>query len=81
VEGDGKLELAGVSGNGYVHVWHLPASSNKADWPVYHHDAAQTSLNIARETPPVVAGKLMPTNLVYNYPNPTEGIPPPSAIG
>ncbi len=73
MDGDGRLELVGVSGNGYVHVWHLPASSNKADWPMYHHDAAQTSLNAARETPVVVAGKLMPSNLVYNYPNPTEG--------
>jgi hypothetical protein len=73
IDGDGKLELVGVSGNGYVHVWHLPASSNKADWPMYHHDAAQTSLNAARETPATIAGKLMPSNLVYNYPNPTEG--------
>jgi hypothetical protein len=40
---------------------------------MYHHDAAQTSLNAARETPVTIAGKLMPTNLVYNYPNPTEG--------
>jgi hypothetical protein len=73
MDGDGKLELVGVSGNGYVHVWHLPSSSNKADWPMYHHDAAQTSLNAARETPVVVPGKLMPSNLVYNYPNPTAG--------
>jgi M6 family metalloprotease-like protein len=73
MDGDGKLELVGVSGNGYVHVWHLPASSKKADWPMYHHDPAQTSLNAAKESPVVVAGKLMPANSVYNYPNPTEG--------
>jgi hypothetical protein len=73
MDGDGKLELVGVSGNGYVHVWRLPASSNKADWPMYHHDAAQTSLNNAKETPVVVAGNLMPKKAVYNYPNPTEG--------
>jgi M6 family metalloprotease-like protein len=73
MDGDNKLELVGVSGNGYVHVWHLPASSNKADWPMYHHDAAQTSLNLAKETPVVVADKLMPAKSVYNYPNPTEG--------
>ena len=73
MDGDGKLELAGVSGNGYVHVWRLPSSSNKADWPMYHHDAAQTSLNSAKESPVVVPDKLMPTKSVYNYPNPTEG--------
>ena len=73
MDGDGKLELVGVSGNGYVQVWRLPASSNKADWPMYHHDAAQTSLNGAKESPFVVADKLMPTKSVYNYPNPTEG--------
>ncbi|MDZ7288682.1 MAG: FG-GAP-like repeat-containing protein [candidate division KSB1 bacterium] len=73
LDGDGHLELIGISGNGYVHVWHLPASSNKADWPMYHHDAAQTSLNAAQEKPVVATGKLMPSNLVYNYPNPTEG--------
>jgi M6 family metalloprotease-like protein len=73
LDGDGKLELVGVSGKGYVHVWRLPESSAKADWPMFHHDAAQTSFNPAKETPVVVAGTLMPTNLVYNYPNPTEG--------
>jgi hypothetical protein len=73
LDGDGKLELVGVSGNGYVHVWRLPESIAKADWPMFHHDAAQTSLNPAKETPVVVTGQLMPANLVYNYPNPTEG--------
>jgi len=73
LDGDNKLELVGVSGNGFVHVWHLPASGNKADWPMYHHDAAQTSLNNAKEAPVVIAGKLMPAKSVFNYPNPTEG--------
>ena len=73
MDGDNKLELVGVSGNGYVHVWRLPTSSNKADWPMYHHDAAQTSLNGAKEAPVVVPGNLLPKNAVYNYPNPTEG--------
>ena len=69
---DGKLELVGVSGNGYVHVWRLPQSGTKADWPMYHHDATQTSYNAAQETPVLVAGDLMPPQSVYNYPNPTE---------
>jgi M6 family metalloprotease-like protein len=73
LDGDGALELVGISGNGYVHAWRLPESSAKADWPMYHHDAAQTSFNAAKETPVVMSGKLMPANLVYNYPNPTEG--------
>jgi len=74
LDGDGKLELVGVSGNGYMHVWRLPSSSKKADWPMYHHDAAQTSLNSVKETPPViVSDKLLPVKAVYNYPNPTEG--------
>jgi hypothetical protein len=69
---DGKLELVGVSGNGYVHVWRLPESGDKADWPMYHHDAMQTNFNSAKEKPVVVNGELMPANLVYNYPNPNE---------
>ncbi|MEK7727215.1 MAG: FG-GAP-like repeat-containing protein [candidate division KSB1 bacterium] len=69
---DGKLELVGVSGNGYVHVWRLPESSSRSDWPMYHHDAAQTSFNAIEETPVIVEGDLMPAQSVYNYPNPTE---------
>ncbi len=72
LDNDGKLELVGVSGNGYVHAWRLPQSSTKADWPMFHHDAAQTSYNAARETPVIVTGDLMPPQSVYNYPNPTE---------
>ncbi len=72
LDNDGKFELIGVSGNGYVHVWRLPQSSMKSDWQMYHHDAAQTSYNSARETPVVVSGDLMPPQSVYNYPNPTE---------
>ncbi|MDZ7343706.1 MAG: FG-GAP-like repeat-containing protein, partial [candidate division KSB1 bacterium] len=72
-DGDGKLELVGVSGNGYLHAWRLPESSAKADWPMFHHDATQTSFNPAKEMPVVVTGQLMPPNLVYNYPNPTAG--------
>ncbi len=74
MDGDGKLELVGVSGNGYIHVWHLPASSNKADWPMYHHDAAQTSWNLTKDPTVIIEyTTLMPRQLVYNYPNPTEG--------
>lgn len=71
--GDGKLELVGVSGNGFVHAWHLPQSGNASAWPMLAHDAAQTSLNAQRETPVIRTDGLMPTSLVYNYPNPTEG--------
>ena len=74
MDGDGKLELVGVSGNGFVQVWRLPSSGNQADWPMYHHDAAQTSLNLVKD--PIRAidfPTLMPRQSVYNYPNPTEG--------
>lgn len=72
LDNDGKLELVGVSGSGFVHVWRLPESSGQADWPMYHRDAAQTSLNLARETPVIADGKLMPEKSVYNYPNPAR---------
>jgi hypothetical protein len=72
LDNDGKLELVGVSGNGYVYVWRLPESGAKADWPMYHHDAAQTSFNSIKETPVIVEGDLMPAQSVYNYPNPAE---------
>ena len=73
LDGDGKLELVGVSGNGFVHAWHLPQSGNASAWPMLGHDAAQTSLNPQREMPAIRNDGLMPTSLVYNYPNPTEG--------
>lgn len=72
LDNDGKLELVGVSGSGFVHVWRLPESSGQADWLMYHRDAAQTSLNPARETPVIAEGKLMPEQSVYNYPNPAR---------
>lgn len=72
LDNDGKLELVGASGSGFVHVWRLPESSGQADWPMYHRDAAQTSLNPARETPVIADGKLMPEQSVYNYPNPAR---------
>ncbi len=72
LDSDGKLELVGVSGNGYVHVWRLPESGAKSDWPMYHHNATQTSFNSMKETPVIVEGDLMPAQSVYNYPNPTE---------
>jgi len=62
-----------VSGNGFVHGWRLPSSSNSAAWPMQFHDAANTSLNPQPETPRLRNDGLMPATLVYNYPNPTEG--------
>jgi M6 family metalloprotease-like protein len=73
LDGDGKLELLGVSGNGFVHAWHLPQSGNASAWPMLAHDAAQTSLNTQREPLVNRTDGLMPTSLVYNYPNPTTG--------
>ena len=73
LNGDGELELVGVSGNGFVHAWRLPQSSNSAAWPMLAHDAAQSSLTVQRETPVVRNDGLMPASLVYNYPNPTVG--------
>ncbi len=72
LDNDGKLELVGVSGSGFVHAWRLPESNLQTDWAMYHRDAAQTSLNPARETPVIADGKLMPEQSVYNYPNPAR---------
>ncbi|MDZ7266159.1 MAG: FG-GAP-like repeat-containing protein [candidate division KSB1 bacterium] len=72
LDNDGRLELAGVSGSGFVHVWRLAESSTSSDWPMYHREAAQTSFNPARETPVIVPGELMPEQSVYNYPNPAR---------
>jgi len=74
LDGDGRLELVAVSGNGFVHVWRMPQSATDAAWPMLAHDAAHTSLNSRRETSVVRADGLMPPSLVYNYPNPTEGV-------
>jgi hypothetical protein len=67
-------ELVGVSGNGYVHVWKLPDSKDTPMWRMLYHDAMHTNRNPVGETPiGVEFTSLMPSNLVYNYPNPTEG--------
>jgi M6 family metalloprotease-like protein len=74
LDGDGRLELVAVSGNGFVHVWRMPQSATDAAWPMLAHDAAHTSLNRRQDSLVIRADGLMPPSLVYNYPNPTEGV-------
>lgn len=71
---DGVLELVGVSGNGHVQVWRLPDSRGVPAWPMFYHDAQHSSLNAALDSGAIAeGGPLMPSKLVYNYPNPTSG--------
>ena len=75
LDGDGDIEVAAVSERGFLYVWDLPGAYavERVPWGSYRHDPAHTgALEQALQTQPP-ASDLMPSNLVYNYPNPTQG--------
>lgn len=75
IDNDGDIEVAIGSDDGYLYVWDLPGAfaPDNIPWGGYLADAQHSSHNLERQTPPPASGRLMPANLVYNYPNPTEG--------
>jgi len=43
LDGDGKLELAQLTRNGWLYVWHTTGkASGRIDWASYHHDLQNT---------------------------------------
>ena len=75
LDGDGDLELAVQAGDGVLYVWDLAAraSTEAMPWASYAADRRRSNANTQRLEPTAPEGTLMPANLVYNYPNPTEG--------
>lgn len=75
LDGDNKVELLAVSDNGYLNVYNFTGSTSAESmvWPSVRYDMAGTAFNPVRKSTPQPKTDWMPTNLVYNYPNPAEG--------
>ncbi|MFQ5825250.1 MAG: T9SS type A sorting domain-containing protein [bacterium] len=75
IDNDGDLEVSVGSDDNFLYVWDLPGSYEPENipWGGYLHDAQHTNANLELLQPDEPKGQLMPPNLVYNYPNPTEG--------
>lgn len=75
IDGDGDVELSVVSEDDFVYVWDLQIPFNRAasPWVGFLGDEGHGNANLASGQVQPGGGALMPSNLVYNYPNPTEG--------
>jgi hypothetical protein len=72
LDGDKQIELAAASDKGVVSVWDLPGKWDvqTAPWPSYLHDSGHTASNMQILEESLPGKELMPSRLVYNYPNP-----------
>ncbi|HEX9654312.1 MAG TPA: T9SS type A sorting domain-containing protein [bacterium] len=75
IDNDGSMELAAVADDGFLYVWNLPIpfDARYVPWGSFLANAQHTNLFDESRRPALPSGELMPANLVYNYPNPTEG--------
>lgn len=72
---DNKIEIAAVADDGFLYVWSLQRdfSPARTPWGEFLANAQHTNFYFDSSAPPPPGGELLPANLVYNYPNPTEG--------
>jgi hypothetical protein len=75
LDNDGDLDVVVVSNDGFVYAWDLAVNFTPGGiaWGGFLRDAGHSNANLEIIGAPPAAGTLMPANLVYNYPNPTEG--------
>lgn len=74
LEDDGDADLAVASDDGFVYVWDLPnLFSSSSPWLGLFGDAEHSNSFVVQTQVKPPSGRLMPSDLVYNYPNPTEG--------
>jgi len=75
LDNDGKMELSAVSQQGFIFVWDLPGkySDGSVVWGSFAHDPGHSGMNPRHLNPLAPKNDPMPTDLVYNYPNPTRG--------
>ena len=72
---DGEMELLSISGDQMLTALRLngvPATGKHA-WTGWAGNAQRTRSNTQTEVPQLSEGNLLPANMAYNYPNPTEG--------
>jgi hypothetical protein len=74
IDDDYDYELLAIS-RGRLMVWELAETriTRKNAWPEYARDSHHSGHAFTATEIPAPSDKLMPENLVYNYPNPTEG--------
>ncbi|MFQ5628073.1 MAG: T9SS type A sorting domain-containing protein [bacterium] len=75
IDQDGAIELLAISGDVFLNAFRLsevPANAEHA-WTAWGGDAGHTRSNLQTETPRISNGNLLPAEMAYNYPNPTEG--------
>jgi len=76
LDGDGDIDIVAVSDDYYIYVWDFPDEYNQENifWGGYlggiTHSAQMKNIEIQTPQP---SEELLVQELVYNYPNPTEG--------
>lgn len=72
---DGIVELLAISGDRFLSVFRLNEVATNAfhAWTSWGGGATHTRSNLNRETVQIPTGSLLPAEMAYNYPNPTEG--------
>jgi M6 family metalloprotease-like protein len=74
---DVNAELLVAGDDGFIYAWDLPGEYKEETYPwiMFGYDPGHTNHFPKENLPPMppVAGKLLPQNLAYNYPNPAKG--------
>ncbi len=75
LDSDGDVEVMAVSDEGLIYVWDLSGGyePDLVPWGSKFHDPAHTGLCDQKLESRPSLEEIMPTHLVYNYPNPAEG--------
>ena len=75
LDDDGDVEVAAVSDDGLLFIWDLPGiyDPELIPWGSLFHDPAHSGLCPQKLEKQPAFEEIMPSHLVYNYPNPTEG--------
>jgi len=75
LENDGSIAIAAVANDGFLYAWELPQPfvPANASWAEFLANSQHTNVYLDPRTPPAPEGDLLPANLAYNYPNPTDG--------
>lgn len=73
LDGDGDVELLAATADGLCFGWDLAGKTSSLVWGCTAKDAQNSALNLDPLGSVTPGSDWMPENLVYNYPNPTQG--------